>query len=311
MPKEIRELSQDHRGRKWQDANPELRIKFSALLLFSNSVVSDSLWPHGLQHIRLSCPSLSPRDCSNSCPSSWWCHPTVSSSVARFSSYPQSFAESGSFPMNQLFTPGDQSTGASASASVLPVNTQSWFLLVLTDLISLLSKGLSGVFSSTTVWKHQFFGAQPSLWSNSHMHTWLWIFVSEVMPLLFNMLSRLVVVFPPRSKHLLISWLKSSSAVILEPKKIKSVTVSIVSHLFAMKWWDWMPGSYFFECWVLSQLFHSPLSLPSRVSLFLFTFCHRVVSSLHLWLLKFFPSSWFQLVLYPAWDFSWCTLHIS
>ena len=143
MPKEVREFAQDHPGRKWQDANPEPHIKFSFLLLFSNSVVSNSLWPHGLQHIRLSCPSLSPRDCSNSCPSSWWCHPTVSSSVARFSSYPQSFAGSGSFPVSQLFTSGDQSTGASASASVLPVNTESWFLLVLTDLISLLSKGLS------------------------------------------------------------------------------------------------------------------------------------------------------------------------
>ena len=122
--------------------------------------MSNSLWPHGLQHIRLPCPSLSPRDCSNSCPLSWWCHPTVSSSIARLSSYPQSFAESGSLPVSQLFASGGQSTEASASASVLPVNTQSWFLLVLTDLISLLSKGLSGVFSSTTIWKHQFFGAQ-------------------------------------------------------------------------------------------------------------------------------------------------------
>ena len=162
MLKEIREFAHDHPGRKWQDANPELHIRFIPLLLFSCSVMSDSLWPHGLQHTRLPCPSLSSTDWSHSCPLSQWCHPTVSSSVARFSSYPQSFPESGSFPVSQLFPSGGQSTGASASASVLPMNTQSSFLLVLTDLISLLSKGLSGVFSGTTLWKHQFFGAQPS-----------------------------------------------------------------------------------------------------------------------------------------------------
>ena len=122
--------------------------------------MSDSLWPHGLQHTRLPCPSPSPRACSNSCPLSWWCHPTISSSVVPpFSSYLQSFLASGSFPISQLFSPGGQSVGA--SESVLPMNIQAWFLLGLTDLISLLSKGLSRVFSSTTGQKHQFFGAQP------------------------------------------------------------------------------------------------------------------------------------------------------
>ena len=116
--------------------------------------------PHGLQHARLPCPSLSPRVCSNSCPLSWWCHPTVSS----FSSCSQSFPASGSSPMSQLFASGSQSTGASASASVLPVNIQGWFPLGLTGLISLQSKGLSRVFSSTKIWKHQFFGIQLSLW---------------------------------------------------------------------------------------------------------------------------------------------------
>ena len=147
-------------------------ILFS-LLLFSCPVMSDSLRPYGLQHARLPCPSLSPRVYSNSCPLSQWCHPTISSSVVLFSSCPQSVPASGSFPMNQLLTPGSPSIGASASASVLPMNIQGWFLLGLTVLISFLPKGLSRVFSSTTVWKHQFFGTKPSLWSSSHIHTWL------------------------------------------------------------------------------------------------------------------------------------------
>ena len=130
----------------------------------------DSLWPHELQHARLLCPSLSPWICSDSCPLSQWCHPTISSSVTSFSSCPQSFPASGSFPMNQLFTSGGQSTGA--SASVFPVNIHYLFPLELTDLISLLSKELSRVFPSTTVQKHQFFGTQPSSRSNSHIHTW-------------------------------------------------------------------------------------------------------------------------------------------
>ena len=142
------------------------------LLLFSCSVVSDFLWPHGLQHASLPCPSLSPRVCSSSCPLSQWCHPTSSSSVTPFFSCPQSFPALGSFPMC-LFTSGGQSVGASASASVLPMNIQDWFPLGLTCLISLLSKELSRVFSRTTIWKHQFFGTQPSLWSNSPIRTWL------------------------------------------------------------------------------------------------------------------------------------------
>ena len=118
--------------------------------------------------------SLSSRVCSNSCPWSQWCHPTTSSSVAPFSSCPQSFPASGSFPMNQLFASGVQSIGVSASASVLSmnINIQGWFPLGLTGLISLKSKGLSQVFSSTTVQKHQFFSTQPALWSSSHIHTW-------------------------------------------------------------------------------------------------------------------------------------------
>ena len=131
------------------------------LLLFSRSIMSNSWRPQGQQPTRPPCPSLTPRACSNSCPLSQWCHPTISSSVIPFSSFLQSFLASGSFPM--LFTLGGQSIGVSASASVLPMNSQDWFALELTGLISLMSKGLSRVFSSTTVWKHQFFSAQQPI----------------------------------------------------------------------------------------------------------------------------------------------------
>ena len=142
------------------------------MMLFSHSVMSNSLWPHGLQHTRLPCPSPSSIVCSNSCPWRQWCYPTISCSVSPFS-YLQSFPASGSFPMSCLFASGGQSIGDSASASVLPMNIQGRFPLELTGLISLQSKGLSRVFSNTTVQKHQFFGTQPSLWSNSHIHAWL------------------------------------------------------------------------------------------------------------------------------------------
>ena len=128
----------------------------------SGSVVSDSLWPHELQHARPRCPSPTPRVSSNSRPSSRWCHPAISSSVVPFSSCHQFLPASGSFPMSQLFVWGGQSIGVSASASVLPMNTQDWSPLEWTDWISLQSKGLSRVFSNTTVQKHQFFSAQTS-----------------------------------------------------------------------------------------------------------------------------------------------------
>jgi len=129
------------------------------------------LGPHGLQQARLPCPSLSSRAYPNSCSLSQWCQQTISSSVTPFSCRPQSFSTPGSFPMSQLFTSDDQRIGA--SILVLPMNIQGWFPLGLTGLISLLFKGLSRVFSSTAVQKHQFFGTQPSLWSNSHICTWL------------------------------------------------------------------------------------------------------------------------------------------
>ena len=138
---------------------------------FSRSVISDCLRPHESQHARLPCPTPTPGVHSNSCPSSRWCHPAISSSVAPFSSCLQSLPASESFPMSQLFTWGGQSTGASALASFLPKNTQDCSPLEWTGWISLQSKGLSRVFN-TIVQKHQFFGAQLSSQSNSHMHTW-------------------------------------------------------------------------------------------------------------------------------------------
>ena len=140
---------------------------------FSRSVMSNSLRPHESQHARPPCPSPTPGVHSNSRPLSQWCLPAISSSVVPFSSCPQSLPGSESFPMSQLFTWGGQSTGVSASASVLPMNTQDWSPLGWTGWTSLQSMGLSIVFSNTTVQKHQFFSAQPSSQSKSHTHTWL------------------------------------------------------------------------------------------------------------------------------------------
>ena len=140
-------------------------------LLLSGQVGSGSLWLPELQHTRLPCPSLSPGVCSNSCPLSPWCHLTISSSVVSFSSCPQSFPSSGSFPMSLLFASGGHNIGA--SASVLLMNIQGWFPLGFTGSISWVSKGLLRDLFSTAVQKHQFFIAQPSLWYSSHIHTWL------------------------------------------------------------------------------------------------------------------------------------------
>ena len=170
--------------------------------------MSISLWPHGLQHARLPCLSLLHGVCSDSCPLSWWCYLTISSSATFFSFCFQSFPASGSFPMSQLFTSGGQSIGTSASASVLPMNIQHWFPLGLTGLISLQSKGLWRVFSGTTIRKHQFFSTHPFLMTKfSYLYMTkgkttaliLWTFVSKVMSLLFNTLTRFIIAFLPRS----------------------------------------------------------------------------------------------------------------
>ena len=148
------------------------RVPTLALVQFSRSVMSNSLQPHESQHARPPCPAPTTGVYVNPCPSSRWCHPVISSSVIPSSSRPQSFPVLGSFPMSQLFIWGGQSTGVSASTSVLPMNTQDWSPLEWAGWISLQSKGLSRVFSNTTVQKHQFFGAQLSSPSNSHIHTW-------------------------------------------------------------------------------------------------------------------------------------------
>ena len=160
---------------RWQTINIH-RIKVlifrSYSVQFSRSDTSNSLQPHEPQSARPPCPSPTPGVYPNSCPLSRWCHLTISSSVIPFSCL-QSFATSGSFQMSQLFISGGQSIGVSTSTSVLPMNTQDWSPLGWTGWISLQSKGLSRVFSNTTVQKYQFFSPQPSLWSNSHIHTWL------------------------------------------------------------------------------------------------------------------------------------------
>ena len=205
--------------------------------LFSCPVVSNSFRPHGLQHARPPCPSPSPEICPSSHP---LCHSAISSSDTLFS-----FA----FNLSQHQGLFQCANCTGAAASVLPTWIQGWFPLRLTGLISLLSNGLSGVFSSTTVWRHQFFGALPSLRSSSHNHTWLlgrpqpWLYGSlSAMSLLFNTLSRCVIAFLPRSNRLLISRLQSTSAVILEPKKRKSVTTSTFSPSICHEWGQ-MPRS--------------------------------------------------------------------
>ena len=200
--------------------------------------MSDSLWPHELQHARPPCPSPTPGVHPNPHALSWWCHPTISSSVIPFSCCPQTFPASGSFQMSQLFASGGQSIGVSASTSVLPMNSQDWYPLRWTGWTSLQSKD-----SQESLLQHHslkasvllcsaFFTVQLShhyLTTGKIIALTRWTFANKVMSLLFNMLYRLVITFLPRSKRLLISWLQSPSAVILEPRNMKSATVSTVS----------------------------------------------------------------------------------
>ena len=194
---------------------------------FSYSVVSDSLGPHGL-HARPPCPSLTPRVYSNSCPLSRWCHPTISSFVIPFFLCLHSCPASGSFPISQFFPSDGQSIGVSVSTSVLPLNTPDWFPLgsrldlhaVQGTVKSLLQHHSS---KASILWHSAFFRVQlshPYMTTGKTIALTRWTFVGKVMSLLFNMLCRLVITFFPRSKRLLISWLQSPSAVILELKKI-------------------------------------------------------------------------------------------
>ena len=213
--------------------------------------MSNSSWPHGLQHTRTPCPSPTPWVYSNSCPLSRWCHPTISSSVVPFSCH-QSFPESGFFQMSQLFSSGGQSIGVSASASVFPVNTQDWFPLGLIsfrmDWLDLLA--VQGTLNSllqyhsskaSILWCSAFFLVQlsrPYMTTGKTIALTRRIFVGKEMSLLFNMLSRLVTTFLPRSRHLFISWLQSPSAVILEPKKKKKVWHCFHCFLIYLPWSD-------------------------------------------------------------------------
>ena len=214
------------------------------------------------------------------------CHPLMS------------FPASGGFPVSWLFASSGQNIGTSASSSVLSMNIQDWFPLGLTYLISLQSKGLSRVFSNTTVQKHQFFGAQPSLWSNSHIRTRLLeknialtlrTFVGEVMSLLFNMMCRFDIAFLPRNKCLF-SWLQSPTAVILDPKKIKSVTVPMFCPSICYDIMGWDAMIFIFIFWMLS--FKPAFSLSS------FTFIKRFFSSSVLSAVRVVSSTYLRLLMF-------------
>ena len=213
--------------------------------------------------------------------------------------------------MSWLFASGGQSIAVSASASVLPMNIQDWFLLGLTSLISLGSKGLSRIFSNTTVWKHQFLVLSllygPALtsvhdyWKNYNFDYMDVCWQNDGSAFL-NTLSRFVIAFLPRSRVLLILWLQSPFTVILEPKEN---LFPLFCHLSAMELWDQMPWSSFFECWVLSKLFHSPLSYLPRGSLVSLWFLPLESYHLHIQGCWYFCwQSWFQLVIHPDQHFN-------
>ena len=221
--------------------------------------MSDSLWLHGLQHARLPCPSLSPRVCSNSCPLSRWCHPIISSSVVPFSSHLLSFPASGSFPMRWFFASGSQSIW-SFSFSISPSNENSGFISFRMDWFDLLAvqrtlrsllqhhSSKASIPQCSAFFIVQF--SHPYMTRGESIALTIWIFVGKVMSLIFNTLSRFVIAFLPRGKSLLISWLQSPSTVILEPKKIKCDTVSIVSPSMCCKVMG--PDAMIFVFWMLS-----------------------------------------------------------
>ena len=216
-----------------------LTVQFSSV-----TQLCPTLWPYGLQHARPLCPSTTPGAYSNSYPLSWWCHPNTSS-VIPFSSHLQSFPASGSFQVSQFFTSGGQNIRVSASASGLISLRMDWLdlLAVQGTLNSLLQHHSS---KASMLQRSAFFIVElshPYVTTGKTITLTRRTIVGKVMSLLFSMLSRLVLAFIPRSKRLLISWLQSPSAVILEPPKIKSVTISTVSPSICMKWWDQMPWS--------------------------------------------------------------------
>ena len=235
--------------------------------------MSDSFRSHESQHARPHCPSPTPGVHSDSCPSSQWCHPAISSSVVPFSSCPHPSQHQSLFQW--VNSSHEWPKDWSFSFSIIPSKEIPGLISFRMDWLDLLAvqgtlKSLLQHHSSkASILRHSaFFIVQlshPYLTTGKTIALTRRTYVGKVMSLLFNMLSRLVIAFPPKSKHLLISWLQSSSTVILEPPKIKSVTVSIVSPSICYEMMgDQMPWSSFSECWALSQLFHSPLSLSSR-----------------------------------------------
>ena len=243
--------------------------------------MSDSLWSHGLQHARLPCPSPAPRAYSNSCPSSRWCHPTISSSAIPFSSSLQSFPASGSFQISQLVTSGGQSI--EASASVLPMNIQDWFPLGLTGKCLLQQHS-----SKASILQHSaFFTVQLlhlDLTTGKTIAMTRLISVSKIISLFFNMLSRLVIAFLPRSKCLLISWLQSPSAVILKPKKI----VCHCFHCFPI-YLPWSVLYKFIYSSVYPSIYPSSIHQPIYLSIYL---------PIHLSIYLIYPS--IPLSIYPS-----------
>ena len=230
--------------------------QFSCVWLFVTS------WTAALQ---VSCPTPTPRAYSNSSASNQWCHLAISSSVVPFSSHFQSFPASGYFPMSRFFTSGGQSIGVSASPSVLPMNIQDWSPSGWTGWISLQYKGLSKSFlqhhssKASILWHSAFFIVQlshPYMTTGKTIALTRWTFVGKVMSLLFNMLSRLVIAFLPRNKCLLISWLQLPSAVILEPPKIKFLTVFIVSSSIRHEVMG--PDAMILVFWMLSWVLNVP-----------------------------------------------------
>ena len=268
-----------------------------SLSQFSHSVMSNSLWTHEVQHARPPCPSPTPGVYSNSCPLSRWCdaiqpsHPVSSPSPPALN-----HSQHQSFPMSQLLASGGQSIGVWASTSVLPMNTQDWSPLGWTGWICLLPKGLSRVFSNTIIqasilWCSAFFIVQlshPYMTTGKTIALTRWSFLEKVMSLLFNMLSRLVITSLPRSKHLLISWLQSPSAVILEPQKIKSATVSTVSPSICCEVMG--PDAMILVFWMLS--FKPTFSLSS------FTFIKRHFSSFSLSAIRVVSSAYLRLLIF-------------
>ena len=198
------------------------------LLLFSHPIMSSSFLPHGLQHARPPCPSKSPKVCPSSCPFHQWCHPAISSSDAIFSFCPQSFPASGTLSMSQLFTSDDQNIGASASASVLPMNIQDWFPLDWLVWSPCCPRDFqesfpAPQFKAPILWCSAFFTVQLSqlyMITGKTIALTIWTFVCRVMSLLFNTLSRFVIAFLPKSNHLLISGWQSPTAVILNFLKL-------------------------------------------------------------------------------------------